>query len=76
MAGLKGSSGSSVVARLARTGLRRGFTEGSRAWLYVGVTATALRIAHRLLVQPPETVYLDELKPGEAIEIRTVRQKG
>ena len=75
MAGLKSSPGPSVVARLARTGLKRGFMEGSRGWLYVGVTATALRIAHRLLVQPPETVYLDELKPGEGIEIRTVRPK-
>jgi hypothetical protein len=72
----RSASGPSLVARLAKTGLRRGFVEGSRAWLYVGVTATALRIAHRILVQPPETVYLDELKPGEAIEIRTVRPKG
>jgi hypothetical protein len=69
------SSSPSIVVRLARTGLRRGFVDGSRAWMYVGLTATALRIAHRLLVQPPETVYLDELKPGEAIEIRTVRPK-
>jgi hypothetical protein len=69
------AASSSIVARLARTGLRRGFVDGSRTWLYVGLTATAVRIARRILVQPPETVYLDELKPGEAIEIRTVRPK-
>ena len=64
----------SVVARMARTGLRRGLLEGSRGWLYVGVTATALRAAKWLVVQPPETVYVGEVKPGEAIEIRTVRR--
>lgn len=64
----------SVVARLASTGLRRGLLEGSRGWLYVGVTAVALRVVKWVLVQPPETVYVGEIKPGEAIEIRTVRQ--
>lgn len=63
----------SVVARLARTGLRRGLLQGSRGWLYVGVTAVALRAVKWVLVQPPETVYVREVKPGEAIEIRTVR---
>lgn len=64
----------SVVARLARTGLRRGLLEGSRGWLYVGVTAVALRAAKWLVVQPPETLYVGEVEPGEAIEIRTVRR--
>ena len=63
----------SVVSRLARTGLRRGLTEGSRGWLYVGLAATAVRVVRRVVVESPETVYVGELKPDEAIEIRTVR---
>ena len=62
----------SVVGRLVRTGLRRGLVEGSRGWLYVGITAAALGIARRLLTEPPETVFEAEIKPGQAIEIRTV----
>jgi len=63
-----------LVGRLIKTGLRRGLMEGSRGWLYVGGTAVLLRVAHRLLVQPPETVFETEIKPGQAIEIRTLRQ--
>jgi len=61
-----------LVARLSRTGLRRGLMEGSRGWLYVGVAATVLRVARRALAEP-EAVERFELKPGESIEIRTVR---
>ena len=64
----------SLTGRLIRTGLRRGVFEGSRGWLYVGATALALRVLRWLLVEPPETVYETEIKPGQAIEIRTVRQ--
>ena len=65
----------SVVARLARTGLKRGFLEGSRTWLYVGVTAAALQVVRRAAGSAPETIYVGELKPGESIEIRTKRPK-
>lgn len=60
-----------LIGRLARTGLRRGFLEGSNTWLVVGVTATALRAAHRLLREKEVTATLD-LKAGDAIEIRAV----
>jgi hypothetical protein len=63
-----------AIARLGWTGLKRGVFEGSRGWLYVGIGVTAMRAARRLLVQPPETVFEGEIKPGEAIEIRTVRR--
>jgi hypothetical protein len=62
-----------IVSRLMRTGLRRGLLEGSQGWLYVGVAAVALRVMRRVLVQQPETIYSTELKPGQAIEIRTHR---
>jgi hypothetical protein len=61
-----------VITRLSRAGLRRGLLEGSRGWLYVGVAATTLRVLRRVLAEP-EVVERFELKPGEAVEIRTVR---
>lgn len=61
-----------VVTRLSRAGLRRGLLDGSRGWLYVGLAATTIRVLRRVLAEP-EAVERIELKPGEAIEIRTVR---
>jgi hypothetical protein len=61
-----------VIARLSRTGLRRGLSDGSRGWLYVGLAATTIRVLHRVLSEP-EIVERFELRPGEAVEIRTVR---
>ncbi len=60
-----------LIGRLARTGLRRGVLEGSSTWLIVGVAATALRAAQRILTEAPVTASFD-LKPGEAVEIRAV----
>jgi hypothetical protein len=60
-----------LIGRLARTGLRRGLLEGSRTWLIVGVTATALRAAQRILTEPTVTATLD-LQTGDAVEIRAV----
>jgi hypothetical protein len=65
---------SPLVGRLVRTGLRRGLVDGSRGWLYVGATAAAVGIVRRLLVEAPETVFESELKPGQGIEIRTVKR--
>ena len=63
-----------LVSRLIKTGFRRGLFEGSKGWLYVGGTAALLRLARRLLTEAPETVYESEIKPGQAIEIRTLRR--
>ena len=63
-----------LMGRLIKTGLRRGLMEGSRGWLYVGGTAVLLRVARRLLVEAPETVFETEIKPGQAIEVRTLRR--
>lgn len=62
-----------VVLRLARTGLKRGFLEGSRGWLYVGLAATAVRIAQRVLAEPT-TIERLELDPRETVEIRTIKR--
>jgi hypothetical protein len=62
-----------LLRRLSRTGLRRGFSEGSRGWMFVGVSATMLRLARRALVSKPEVIFRTELEEGEALEILTSR---
>jgi hypothetical protein len=59
----------SLLNRLFRLGMQRGLVGGSRPWLYVGLTAGAVRVARRMLTEP-ETVYRTELKPGEHVEIK------
>jgi hypothetical protein len=61
-----------LIGRLARTGLRRGLLEGSRTWFLVGVTATAVRAAQRILTEPQVTATFD-LQPGDAVELRAIR---
>ena len=63
-----------LIGRLLRNGFRRGLLEGSRGWLYVGVAAAAVNVAKRILTEPEETVFAAELKPGQGIEVRTVRR--
>jgi hypothetical protein len=64
-----------ILRRLSRTGLKRGFTEGSRAWMTVGIGATVLRLAARALANKPEVIYRTELHPGEGLEIRTSKRR-
>ncbi|MBM3672945.1 MAG: hypothetical protein FJW86_12310 [Actinobacteria bacterium] len=64
-----------LLGRLLRNGFKRGLLEGSRGWLYVGVAAAAVNVAKRILTEPEETVYSAELKPGQGIEVRTVRRE-
>lgn len=67
---------SPIVGRLVRKGLQRGLIDGSRGWLYVGATAAAVGIARWLITEPPETVFLSEIKPGQALQIGTVKRDG
>jgi hypothetical protein len=62
-----------ILVRLSKTGLKRGFLEGSRGWLYVGLAASAVRIARRVLAEPV-VVERFELQPGETVEIRTIKR--
>jgi len=66
---------SRLLRVLSRTGLRRGFAEGSRGWMTIGVGATLLRLAARALANKPEVTYRTELRAGEALEIRTFKPK-
>jgi len=59
---------------LLRSGFKRGLLEGSRGWLYVGVGIATVRVVRRLLTEAPETVFERELKPGQGIEVRTIRR--
>jgi hypothetical protein len=61
-----------LVARVARTGLRKGILEGSRPWLYTGIGAVALRLLHRVAREQPRTVFSEELEPGQRVEIRVL----
>lgn len=63
-----------LIVRLSRTGLRRGTRDGSQAWLWVGIAATAVRVLRKVLAEPG-AVEQFELRPGEAVEIRTVRAR-
>ena len=64
-----------LIDRLFRTGMRRGLMGGSRPWLYVGLTAGAVRVLRRI-VSEPTIVYRTELKPGEHVEIRVSKPDG
>lgn len=58
-----------MLQALARAGLRRGLLDGRRAWLWVGVTATGLRLFRRLAKPPPRVVHRQELHAGDALLI-------
>ncbi len=58
-----------MLRSLIRIGFARGIG-GSRAWLAVGFTAGGLHLVKRALTREPDTVYLEELRPGESLVIR------
>jgi hypothetical protein len=58
-----------VLKALARAGLRRGLLGGRPVWLWVGVTASALRLFRRLTKPPPRVVHKQELRAGDALVI-------
>ena len=62
----------SLLGRVALKGLRRGVFEGSRGWLVVGVSATAIA-ALRKVMHEDETVYTTPLRADEGLEIRVVK---
>jgi hypothetical protein len=64
-----------LIDRLFRLGMRRGLMGGSRPWLYVGLTAGAVRVLRRIVTEPV-TVYRTELKPGEHVEITVSKPSG
>lgn len=59
-----------MLARLMRTGLRRGLRTGSRPWLAVGAAAGLLRVVRWAVARREDVVLREELPPGAALEIR------
>lgn len=58
-----------MLKSLIRVGFSRGLG-GSRAWLALGVTAGGLQLIKRAVKREPDVVYLEDLRPGEALVIR------
>ncbi len=58
-----------MLKSLIRIGFARG-VGGSRAWLAVGCTAGGLHLLKRAVKREPDTVYLEELHPGQSLVIR------
>ncbi|MGH9180852.1 MAG: hypothetical protein ACRD0Q_04145 [Acidimicrobiales bacterium] len=54
---------------LVRTGFRKGFLGGSRAWTVVGGAALGLRALRRLAARTPKVVYCEELAAGQSLVI-------
>lgn len=52
---------------LARTGFRRGFLGGSRAWTMIGAVAVGMRLLKRLTASEPEVVFSQPIRPGEKL---------
>jgi len=60
-----------MLKSLIRIGFARGIG-GSRAWLALGVTAGGLHMLRRMAKRAPETVYLEELRPGQSLVIQHI----
>lgn len=58
-----------MLKSLIRIGFARGLG-GSRGWLALGCTAGGLHLLKRAVKREPDTVYLEELRPGQSLVIR------
>lgn len=55
---------------LLRTGARRGFLGGSRAWTAVAGVALGVRVLRKITGGEPELVHTSKLRPGETLVVR------
>ena len=60
-----------LLERWMWTGLRRSFASGSRAWLYLGVTAGTANFLLRFFKKPPAQVIRVRLHDGAAFRVST-----
>ena len=58
-----------LVRAAMRQGWRRGVVGGNSAWTAAGGLALLSYLAGRALRRHPEVVFLEELRPGQAISI-------
>jgi hypothetical protein len=57
-----------------RHGVRRGVFGGSRAWLWVAILTTGLRVLARVVGRSEQVVYRHELEPGQTLVIAHERE--
>ena len=61
-----------MLRALTRIGMRKGLFGGSRAWMYVGGAAALMRLLGRMASRQPETVFCEDLEPGQTLLIRHI----
>jgi hypothetical protein len=59
-----------VVGLLWRRAIAKGLLGGDRRWMTVFAAIGTAKLMHKLVGREPETVYREELKPGETLVIR------
>ena len=58
-----------MVTFLWRNAVQKGLFGGNRRWATVFMVVGAVKLFRRVAGSVPETVYCEELKPGEALVI-------
>ncbi len=63
-----------LIERLARTGLRKGFRQGSTSWAVLGIAMSGVAIIRRLSSRHRQTQVLaiEELLPGQSVTITAI----
>jgi hypothetical protein len=62
--------GGVFLRRAAIAGLRKGFSDGSRPWMALGVVAGLVILARRVGGQEPELIAREVLQPGERVVVK------
>ena len=58
-----------LVRWAMRTGLRRGWSDGSKVWFTIGAVALGVRLLQRLAAPGKPIVISEVLEPGQALTI-------
>ncbi len=63
-----------LIERLARTGLRKGFRQGSTSWAVIGVALSGVAILRRLSSRhrQSQVIAIEELLPGQSMTITAI----
>lgn len=65
-----------AVAVVKRRALRDGIFGQSAAWKFVAVVAFGGPLLRRLIAKRPEVVLIEELRPGESMQITPIAPAG
>lgn len=60
------------MALVRSTAITKGFLGGSRGWRTAGLVYFAVRALRRLFGSTPEVVSVDELAPGQRMQITAI----